>query len=380
MGNLLCGNVDTLQVGWSISEFKLGPEEWEKLADAKRNAQVSQWGKDGSPVDFQGCRFALMPRGNHGYEYVLVNNDLTVMIAARATGGSSYPEVEVIFRSEYLWRFGWRGCASRVKKWVGTWAEICGEKLARVDLCVDLNVAVPDVRVNQGEVVSRAVNKSEFFVQHHLQGLTDTGYTFGQGAARCRVYDKLVEIRNSKKEWFKAIWKRAGWDGTSAVTRVEFQLRRDFLRSVVGELVDQETGELLNCDGINTLEDLERYMGSLWVYLSGWVSLRDQNPGDSNRRRWKLKPFWQLVIDARMLFGKMAGIRRLTQRKPAIDLIKRQARGLLVTLAACHQASEDLSIRGAMKLVAHTFFNEWLDDPLFREDIERRAGRLAGFG
>ena len=52
----------------------------------------------------------------------------------------------------------------RVRDWVHTWAVVLGEKVSRVDLCIDLNAELPEVNIKGGEVVSYAKSKKEFYI------------------------------------------------------------------------------------------------------------------------------------------------------------------------------------------------------------------------
>lgn len=367
MGTVLLAGIDTLAVGFNVDEYRLTLEDWAALADAKVKGQGKMFDSGGEPIVFQGHKFSVSPKGSHGYEYVLVNDDLTLQIAERATGGSAYPEVHVTWRSAYLWRYGWRGVYTYVMRWVRSWAPGNVEKVSRADLCIDVAAPVPDVNLRAGEVVSYARSKSEFFVQHHLKGLTETGFRFGQGDLLCRVYDKVAEIAHSNKVWFEELWRKQGWDGREPVTRVEFQARRDHLKS----------------QQIETVEDLERQLADLWKYFSDWVSLRDEDGNDSNRRRWPKKPFWETVCAAVPAFGVVTGVVRLTQRKPRVDALKRLGRGVMVSLAAIsattYQSSpgHDIPLEQAMGAVLEKTFFGWITDPEFREDVRLRAARLA---
>ena len=237
MGEILLAGVDALAVGFSVQEFRLTPEEWEQLKDAKANAQGTMFDSGGTPMELRGQRFSMSGKGSRGYEYVLMNDDVTVQLAERAAGGAVYPEIRVTWRSSYLWRYGWRAAYIRVRDWVYGWAVVKGKKVSRADATIDVNRALPEVNLRAGEVISYAQKKKEFYIQHHLTGLSETGYSFGQGDLMCRVYDKRIEIEHSQKAWFMDLWRKAGWNGESSVTRVEFQMRRDFLRSMQIETV-----------------------------------------------------------------------------------------------------------------------------------------------
>jgi len=368
MGKVLLAGIDTLAVGFHVDEYAVTTEQWAALADAKANAQGTMFGSGGWPITFQGHQFSVSSKGSHGYEYVLVNDDLTVQIAERATGGSAYPEVHVVWRSAYLWRHGWRGVYAYVSSWVRSWA--CGtvEKISRADLCLDVAMPVPEVNLRAGECVTYARSKAEFYIERHLKGMDETGFRFGQGDLLCRVYDKVAETKVSHKEWFQEMWRKSGWNGTDPVTRVEFQTRRDHLKS----------------QQIETVADLELQLADLWRYFSEeWLSLRDQDDDDSNHRRWPVKEFWQVVRDSVAVFGAVTGVRRLSQRQPRLDALKKLGRGVAVSMVALYRTTyetspgHNVSVQAAMGWLRGEQMREWLSDPAFVDDVNKRAAKMA---
>jgi len=359
MTKVLVASVDTLVVGFNVKEFLLTTEEWVILKEAKQAAQGTMFDSGGTPVTLRGHKFSVNPRGGRGYEFVLVNDDLRIQLAERADSGRVYPEIHITWRSQYLWRDGWRAAYVHVRDWVNGWADVGSEKVSRADLCVDLNLPLPDVDLRSQEVVTYAKKKKEFYIQHYLDGLDETGYSFGQGDLSCRIYDKLAEIEHSHKAWFQEVWRKHGWDGSSPVTRVEFQARRDFLKTMQ----------------IETVEDLEMQLADLWKYCVNWVSLRDRS-SDSNRRRWPVKPFWAVVCGVVHAFGVVTGVVRIAQRRPRMDSLVRMGRGCLVTLAALVQTSTGSSSQAAIGFVVE-HSREWMAEDGFNLDVTKRAGKLA---
>jgi len=147
--------------------------------------------------------------------------------------------------------------------------------------------------------------------------------------------------------------------GSSGDVKLEFQARRDFLKSMQ----------------IETVEDLEMQLADLWKYFSSWVSLREKS-SDSNRRRCPLKPFWEVVSRAVPSFGVITGVVRIAQRRPRMDSLARMGRGCLVTLAALVQTSTGSSSQAAIGFVVE-HSREWMAEDGFNLDVTRRAGKLA---
>lgn len=100
----------------------------------------------------------------------------------------------------------------------------------------------------------------------------------------------------SEKLFFKELWQQNGWDGESSVWRLEFQLRREALK----------TCQSLDPDFIVEL------FNSLWRYhTTQWLSLCDINPNDSNRSRWPLAAEWQALSKAKFTPHAVEDIQRL---------------------------------------------------------------------
>ena len=384
MGETYIAGIDTLAVGFKVDEFDLTADEWAYLGDAKANAQGSMFDSGGCPVILRGHRFSMSPKGWHGYDYVLVNDDLRVNLAARANGGGTFPEVFVTWRSHYLWRYSWEAAFAHFERWLREWAlwtpkydETTGELapdhvVSRVDLCLDVAMPIPEIRMMRGEVVSfaRKNNHHGIVYQEHMVGIKATGYTFGKGDLVCRIYDKLEEVKHSEKAWFLDMYRERGWDGESPVTRVEFQARRAHLKA----------------QQITTITDLQFRRADLWRYFSNeWISLRDLVATDSNRRRWPVKEFWRVVRDSCDKFGKLTGVRRLTQRAPKIDKVRALLRGVLVTATALYRTTyewtpgQKISLAEAMRSMQEETIAKWFAEPDFEEAVTKRSARLAAF-
>ena len=72
------------------------------------------------------------------------------------------------------------------------------------------------------------------------------------------IYNKSEEIKASGKEWFKLIWKDNGWEGKKDVWRIKFQLRREALKEL----------------GIDSVEDIKDNEERLWNYLTTkWLKM-----------------------------------------------------------------------------------------------------------
>lgn len=178
----------------------------------------------------------------------------------------------------------------------------------------------------------------------------------------CRMYDKVAESYKSKKTWFEELWEKEGWQKGEPVTRVEFQLRRAFLRQMQ----------------TSTPDDLIVQAPDLWRYLTeDWFTLRV--PGDdSHRNRWKLRELWQVVQGAGSKFGEVTGITRMRQMRPTFEGLRSQYRGLLVSIVATSTELLGGESTEIPKEWIISMTHDMLRKPEFDMDVKRRKAKYSG--
>ena len=241
---------------------------------------------------------------------------MDIRIAKDARSGVNYPEIQVRFKSAFLWRHGWQKAIKMVDDWIRSWAEIKDIKISRLDLAVDFMGALPVLSSELTEVVTRIKKKKGYCVSgQYNEGWDRIGYTFGEKDLMGRIYDKRKEIGRSDKKWFEPLWKANGWEQGNPVTRVEFQIRRKIIKQM----------------GICALEDLNTKIPGLWEYLSEeWLSIRVVGK-DSHRTRWAISDFWLMVQSAAGLFGNVTEVSRLKQLKAKGETLRRLQEGMSLT-------------------------------------------------
>jgi len=367
--NPLISGVDTLDVGICVGSYKLSDTEVNALRYAKEQAQQAGDCRDKSDnlVRLYGQELEVKPSGTSRHEIVLRNDDLTVSVCLDANGGEHYPEIKVHFPSAMLWRVGVQKAWDDTKNWIGQWAEITGNKVSRVDLCTDVESPLPKLSHDFREVNGKAITRNRYVsVTRHNSGLIESGYSFGSGSpVRCRVYDKELEIeRQSHKEWFHDLWREAGWQG-GPVTRVEFQMRRKFLKD----------------RGINNMEQLIDRQSDIWQYLTyEWLLLCVPSNKDTNKSRWNTKPFWKLVQKGVALFGKFIEcVKRVAQVIPKIDQLEKQALGVLASIGAAYRSVKEF--QGYDYISKPEFmlnrFTKWLNGDEFEGKVQKRTIKYA---
>lgn len=92
-----------------------------------------------------------------------------------------------------------------------------------------------------------------------------------------RLYNKILEIVRSGKDYLLDLWSQAGWQPGEPVWRLEFQIKR----------------EVLAQKGIGKLSDVLKHLNGLWSYATtDWLRLTLPNPDDQTRSRWPVHPLW----------------------------------------------------------------------------------------
>jgi hypothetical protein len=305
--------VDTLHLGLYLNAFKLTEEEFKELESAK------QWMRENALserlIDFRGKLFHITG-AKKIYAYVLYNDDLTVKIARKLSGGA-YPEVFIEFRSRLLLA-GLQDAYNAVMEWVGKWADVKCEKVSRADLTTDFE-GVLNISINN--VVMRCRKNAEHYdsVEVHRNGRRLTGYAFGAGDLMLRIYDKTREIEEKKKDYVKAEWLKKGWDEQKPVWRIEGQLRRHLLKEF----------------NVESVTDLMSNAPDIWRYItSEWFTVRKPSETDTTRSRWAFSEMWEVVRNSFHNFGNLSGVVREKIKQVSLRNIMPQVAGLLTSCYA----------------------------------------------
>lgn len=202
-----------------------------------------------------------------GYPFLIENEAFSIQF-----GEFNNPSFFVAFRSIALWHFG----AQKLHERFLLWAASLGlrpyrtESLSRVDFAFDYHV--PEIDFDEDSFVSSFVKDN----QHRRNRKVQT-FRLGTGELVLRVYNKCDEIEESSSK----TWLYKMWDRDTDVWRIEWQVRKDWLRRI----------------GIRTFEDLERRQGDLLRVLVMDHTKLCIKSDDTNRSRWPLHPLWQDLND-----------------------------------------------------------------------------------
>lgn len=303
---------DTLDINYFV-DFERTQDLFEKLKLTKLSLQSTndQEVNINLVSNQHQTEYALQRYGTKIFSFVLKKGDITFSLSNRpSTSGipnvnlkigsissASYKQVKTDFEKLLLAL----GCT------------IKEEKLSRIDICKDLSCDITTLDIQCLEKhISKARSASIYY-----QYKTLTGIQVGKGNVVLRIYDKIAEMTQkndeNKKNHFQEIWKNQ-----ENVTRIEYQLRREFL----------------NDYNINTLEQLEQKINEIWLYLTESWFRHTQKPVDrinKNQTDSKISNFWKQV---QKNSGKILNIlkKRIKKNICNVKSLVNQATGCLVSI------------------------------------------------
>lgn len=266
-------------------------------------------------MTIEGHNFEILDKGGMGYQFILADNWFNIKVSGNKR--KIQPNIYVQIKSEFLTCYGPDISIKALREVVNKLLEqIEKETISRVDIFADFTTDEELEKVENISWVARANKLAKYY-----DGSPLTGYSIGLGGIiSARIYDKTAEIKVSHKDYLKKIWEKRGWDTLQNVWRLEFQLKRAYLREV----------------SINTFSNLMEKVNSLWAYCaSDWLRLAVK--GDTvNRTRWKTHPMWKKIQSVRINDGKITGILREVDksRVPSDKTIFQNGMGYLTSFAA----------------------------------------------
>lgn len=265
--------------------------------------------------------FAVSASGLKPWKWVLAGEDMTF----RLTDAKSLPTVSVRLSALGLAAMGWEPLYalawSLVRQMGATlpaWAlgddelspSLSESGISRIDLFADFQGLTPTAALMDG-IVCPATYRAV-----HLAGATPQTFQYGKGEIVCRVYNKSAEIAVSGKGWLRQAWQHCpDYLADQDVWRIEFQLRRPFLK---------DTG------GTEALAVFGR-LPDLWATCLRWCELRV--PEGSNQSRWPLHPAWSVLAALHPVASPLPRIKSVGYVE-SFEAVVPQMAGLLISASA----------------------------------------------
>lgn len=270
--------------------------------------------------------------------------------------------------------------------------KLCGTAVTRVDVCIDL--ASADglqqllTALRAGNFIRKAKKGKECGDlgkwEAHWGGKKDTGFYVGKGgAAMCRVYDKVEQMKHSP--WAQEWKQRRCPDAGKSSLRVEFQLRREFLkclpknvRTSSGGIACKQGARQFN---ISSVDDWFAARTAVAEYLCGtWLKI---TAGEFDRRhteRAEIHPLWKRIGNA---FTEATGRTCRARLKPIRKMVANvdHLAACVKGLAEAFVAYSGIWPEGNIEDFVLTFTN--LIVPRMMEDagmVDRTRARIVNIG
>lgn len=251
-------NIDTIYLLVDIFNYELSAKnvlttlknEQEELKLMIKNSLDSR-----KIISLNDINFELLPNGSKGYAYIIRNDGFEIKISSYKSRIENFSPLQIRISSEYLWSFGIEESWKMIYSWITrTFGLITQNKVSRVDLST--HVSGIDFITNFEESYKGHFKKYD---KTFHTGKTINCITFGTRKGKniyCRIYNKTLEIKETKKKsCFFEIWKNNGLD-IDNVWNLEFELKSEFLRSIQ----------------VTTINDLLANIPKVWAYCtSEWL-------------------------------------------------------------------------------------------------------------
>jgi hypothetical protein len=338
----------------------------DKLRELKSAAQVDDREQTGTLMPRDGAVawvFVVKPFGVKGYEWLLQSGELDMRIGDWLEP-KSRPSVMAELRSEFLWTHGPAECVKRMVALLDALGcEVVTMKVSRADLCVDILLRESEWgRGLVDHLVTRAHGIAPHFNRRYMEGIS-----IGRGDFSARLYDKPYEIKHkSRKIWMFDVWGIKGVPEHHRIIRVEFQARREALKEL----------------GVDSVEDLLTAAPNVWAYATRqWLKVQD-NP-DRHHTMQKTAAWWQVVqagytaaqTASPLIRAKAIAVREDQHCRSIAGYVTAQT--ALMRQGELIAKGETLDVGSHVTQIMHMVKRCGLTDAEFTERVKRKQAKLA---
>lgn len=210
-------------------------------------------------VEFNNNKFRVMAVSQSSFNVVLQNGDISIGLLKHSRSHNN-PLIKVEFRAEFLLRFGYEKAIQSVKNLINNFFENYLIKVSEIHLAKDIQgYEFSSLDFHRTKTLSKT--KTIFhndISSEYYYGNKFTGYSIGKGDEMLRVYNKTAEIAHKKEKAFIQVlsWSyNPNWNQSRNVWRLEFQLRRERLKHLLG-----------NNGLFDSLDNVLKSIADLWSY------------------------------------------------------------------------------------------------------------------
>lgn len=275
------GNNSFKALRWGVDSLYLSyPGELSKEVDAQLKA-LKELAKSNDPAEVAkaqlavgGHIFEVKEKGASLFPYILEDGAFRIQLSRP---GHKAPMAYVKVSAKYLAHVGPVEAEKHLYAILSELGELKeSANVSRIDLYVDFQSAFDMEGWDRHAWVTRASSITAYAVSGQF-----SGWSIGLGGIiSARLYNKLLEIVVSGKEWIVPLWQKAGWDGSGLVWRLEFEIKR----------------EVLTQKALSKLYQVLNHLNGLWSYATTeWLRLTIPSDDDKTRSRWPIHPLWLLL-------------------------------------------------------------------------------------
>jgi len=307
--------------------------------------------------------FEVKDKGSGLFPFVLEDNAFRISLSR--TWAKSLPMAYVKISSHFLSASSPAAIEAELRAILEAIGTVEGPPgVSRIDLFVDFISSIDMEGWDRRAWVTRARSINAYAVDDLF-----SGWAIGLGGPiAARLYDKVLELKKSGKDWLRPLWLAAGWNGEDRVWRLEFELKRE----VVSQL------------GLQGLDAVLAALGGLWSYaMTEWLRLTLPSPTDTTRTRWPVHPLWAALAGVDWECDGMPLARTFApDRAPSHKWVLQQMLGLLYSHMAIRGVSDYGQGKEQLLRELDSFLGEraeWegaASDALVREQVALRVRRF----
>ena len=327
---------------WGVDSLYLSyPGELSRESDARLKAlkELAQSSAPGEVAKAQlplgGHIFEVKEKGASLFPYILEDGAFRIQLSRR---GHKAPMAYVKVSAKYLAHVGPVEAEKHLYAVLSELGELKeSANVSRIDLFVDFQSSVDMESWDRSAWVTRASSINAYAVSGNF-----SGWSVGLGGIiSARLYNKLLEIVVSGKDWILPLWQKAGWEASGMVWRLEFELKR----------------EVLTQKGLSKLYQVLGNLNGLWSYATTeWLRLTQPSEDDKTRSRWPIHPLWGFLsaVDWEGKGGPLAK-RFSPSRSPNDDKLFQIAYSAILSYMAKHGFPATELYEGAEDFLANAY-------------------------
>lgn len=308
---------DTIECSFDV---EVSDVMWERLEEERQIAELLMKERRCVHVP-EWLNAEIHPTGARGgYRFLLetptfavkllrgVPNRPPIYVELRAYGLHTHPGGELAAVEEACRFIRETLLADQDQQWAAEAVTADTARCSRLDLYIDWQGGWrPDFA--QGGDERHFIKRVHADVDRHSVNGEVTGFDVGKGAVRARIYNKSVEMKKSKQEWYpELLAARNGdrFDPAFDLWRLEFQLRREGVKGFrlyakpemtdPDDVIDAEL-EAEDLPHIHSVRKALHWAGYIFAYLTRRWLRRVVPTDDPNRGRWPEHPTWAALRD-----------------------------------------------------------------------------------